>query len=470
MLSPTSPTQLMLLKDIENWFMPIAADVSALADTLKSPQTSNLCNILRNLRTHQDLIGQYTPFPKVLRQLYLKLYVACMRFISSVHPLSTSTSNPCSCNQSTTPELSSAPHGSYETRLQIVEVIASMILEVMIAVPPIDRRILGEPRNIFWPRSVDDIAPLGAKKLLLSIEKWAMVLPQRPAADLLECYQRFICLTNTTFDPPLISSATIYRTYLTVARQPLNAFKALQAGTLTDTHESYARIRRSSWTLAAMGQLVFKFAWERKNAPREYHLRLYSMGCDYVTALQPPHFPTDKTIAPYPHVQTWVHLTSFMFKIFPDLPQSPSLHPDISAEFLRVERVPNNLFYACHVALNFINVLSRMSTCCAPKCNIILDHIGNPSPQLGKCTGCRMYAYCGRECQVKAWKEHKIICKALGRIVAADTDDLLGHLLCMPLDAAVPFVVGSYFSERIDDFALLNMFWCERLDHFDRQV
>tara|TARA_R110002003_G_scaffold110_5_gene9291 strand:+ start:4780 stop:5205 length:426 start_codon:yes stop_codon:yes gene_type:complete len=28
-----------------------------------------------------------------------------------------------------------------------------------------------------------------------------------------------------------------------------------------------------------------------------------------------------------------------------------------------------------------------------------------------KCGGCKTYVYCGRECQAKAWPEHKITCK-----------------------------------------------------------
>lgn len=332
MLSPTSPSQLQLmLNDIDKWFMPVATEVSALANALNSPETSNLCAILRSLRKHRDLMDQYDQsnlFPKALRRPYLELYIACMRFMSSVHPLSTPTSEPCSSSRNHNPESSSAPHGSYETRLQIVQVIASMMLDVVMTIPQIEAKIFGAPYNHFWPRSIDDIAQLGAKKLLLSIEKWAMVLPPRPAADLLICYQRLNCFTRGAFDPPLVSSTTIYRTFLAVARQSLDAFKALQLGITTGTPETYARIGASSWALGALGQVIFNLAWNRRDAPWDYHLRLHSIGREYIEMLQTPHFSSDKTIASYPHILTWVHILSFLSNQSLDL-EFPPLDPVI---------------------------------------------------------------------------------------------------------------------------------------------
>lgn len=37
----------------------------------------------------------------------------------------------------------------------------------------------------------------------------------------------------------------------------------------------------------------------------------------------------------------------------------------------------------------------------------------NPDGKLMQCGGCRVAAYCSRECQKKAWKAHKVACKAL---------------------------------------------------------
>ena len=34
----------------------------------------------------------------------------------------------------------------------------------------------------------------------------------------------------------------------------------------------------------------------------------------------------------------------------------------------------------------------------------------NPNSKL-KCSKCKLIYYCNRECQVKHWKEHKLICK-----------------------------------------------------------
>lgn len=37
----------------------------------------------------------------------------------------------------------------------------------------------------------------------------------------------------------------------------------------------------------------------------------------------------------------------------------------------------------------------------------------NPEGKLMKCGGCRSVSYCSRECQKKAWKKHKVDCKAI---------------------------------------------------------
>jgi len=39
------------------------------------------------------------------------------------------------------------------------------------------------------------------------------------------------------------------------------------------------------------------------------------------------------------------------------------------------------------------------------------DMCGNRLKPLSKCTGCRKVSYCSRECQVQAWKMHKVECK-----------------------------------------------------------
>lgn len=463
----SSPNQPSSVKDIENRFRPLAADISALVDALNNPTTTDLCTILRSLRKYHDLIKQFNPTVKMLRHLFLELYIACMRFLSIVHPLSVPTSKPCGCSPNDTSESQLVPHGSYNTRLRIVEIITGMVLDVVMAVPQYEGNTLGQGTVLWWPRSIDDIAPLGATKLLLSIERWATVLPPRPAADLLECYQRLVSFTRENFEPPITSSPTIYRTFLAVARQPLDAFKTLRLGTTTPSPEACAQIGGSAWAFAAMAQLVFQSAWNRRNIPSKNHYLLYCIGREYVAMLQTSHFYSKSIIAPYPHVQTWVHVISFLSTIFIHL-ELPYLDPAISAECSAVETLPDNSFEACHGVVTWISILTNFPICCSPTCETFLNNDEGALPEPEECEGCRMYRYCSRECQVNGWKEHKTICKSLGRIAAADTDRLFLRLLFMPLDAAGRLVAGRYITRGMDDFILVDKFKKEHLDPFTR--
>ena len=37
---------------------------------------------------------------------------------------------------------------------------------------------------------------------------------------------------------------------------------------------------------------------------------------------------------------------------------------------------------------------------------------GEDGGELKRCTGCKKTMYCGKKCQKKDWKEHKLICKS----------------------------------------------------------
>ena len=46
-----------------------------------------------------------------------------------------------------------------------------------------------------------------------------------------------------------------------------------------------------------------------------------------------------------------------------------------------------------------------------PKTNIHCNECNKPLVKVMRCSRCKMAHYCGVDCQLKAWKEHKIECK-----------------------------------------------------------
>lgn len=58
-------------------------------------------------------------------------------------------------------------------------------------------------------------------------------------------------------------------------------------------------------------------------------------------------------------------------------------------------------------------------SCCYGSGRLACDGRGNPSFALRRCTQCRAKAYCSRECQRRAWPQHKRECRALAAAAAA---------------------------------------------------
>ena len=98
-------------------------------------------------------------------------------------------------------------------------------------------------------------------------------------------------------------------------------------------------------------------------------------------------------------------------KLLEELNPEVCLNPDLLARVYASEYSTTYLPATAtlpHDSSEPMNSVSRLQLVDEQKkCN----YCGKKSDELKKCTRCWKTRYCGKECQTKDWKEHKIICK-----------------------------------------------------------
>ncbi len=85
------------------------------------------------------------------------------------------------------------------------------------------------------------------------------------------------------------------------------------------------------------------------------------------------------------------------------------------------------LFGSSHFTMILSIILACWSPCCvAPRSSrrdlensgkkqVSCASCGNTLCAMKKCTGCNLAHYCNRECQLKDWKQHKVVCRSSQR-------------------------------------------------------
>ncbi|KAL1387671.1 hypothetical protein HDK64DRAFT_219148, partial [Phyllosticta capitalensis] len=62
------------------------------------------------------------------------------------------------------------------------------------------------------------------------------------------------------------------------------------------------------------------------------------------------------------------------------------------------------------------------NTTSAPLSTSFCGHCRQRTSSMQRCGHCRLQLYCGRDCQKKHWRKHKLVCKLMGAVKDADAD------------------------------------------------
>lgn len=117
---------------------------------------------------------------------------------------------------------------------------------------------------------------------------------------------------------------------------------------------------------------------------------------------------------------------------------------------------------------------ARQNTCCsAVGCNNSLQSAGK---DFQRCSRCNVVPYCGRECQIQAWRNeafpHKRVCPKLRYLVAqgGGWDAFAKHDLTMPY-SSVFGPIANWQAANVDDAELQYVTdWSKALETFQTQV
>ncbi|KAJ6512680.1 hypothetical protein C8R45DRAFT_325279 [Mycena sanguinolenta] len=305
----------------------------------------------------------------------------------------------------------------------LMKIISIRIFQALNKVNPVKLAKLKEQKE--WPASLDDIVlpSVGPETTVKSLEQWArrMSIDHPWPIELLGIIAR-IC--RSLIVPAIVQSSTMIPTILDIAHQICDA-AAPQLSPRSSKSELTKVTKQLLWRLrfiaaffhntflAAGGSpdTIDKYPIERKTA-------IVHMSSRVIDMLRLPlverHAPNAERIGLIKDFT--VHLALFLEEGVP----LEGIHPDILHDAIdRADSIHGP-------PLTIISALligwKKSLRCYAQACEKSLQ---TSSPEtFQRCSSCRIVSYCGKECQRRAWRDHKPLCGTISKIIRDGGGDI----------------------------------------------
>ncbi|KAF7374367.1 MYND finger domain containing protein [Mycena sanguinolenta] len=305
----------------------------------------------------------------------------------------------------------------------LMKIISVRVLQILNKINPVKLAKLKEQKE--WPASLDDIVlpSVGPQTTVKSLEQWArrMSIDHPWPIELLGTIAR-IC--RALIIPAILQSPTMIPTILRIAHQICDdAARQLlprsSKAELTKVTEQLlwrlrfitAFFRNTFFAAGGSPDTIDKYPIERKTA-------IVQMCGRVIDVLRLPlvaqHAPKEERIGMIKDFTA--DLALFLEEGVPIEGIPPDILHDAIDRVDRFHGPPLTLISALLIGWK------KSLRCYAQGCDKSLQ---TSSPEtFQRCSSCRIVSYCGKECQRRAWRDHKPLCGTISKIIRDGGGDI----------------------------------------------